>query len=76
MTFRSTSDVTGTDFDNDDPSDGEILIIGAANSSILLRILNSVNVALDVDDDGDGFDAGDVTVNTSWDEMSDAADAL
>ena len=74
VTFRTTPNVNGDDFDNNDPSAGEMIITGAANSSILLRILNSVNVALDVDNDGDG--AIDDTIPTSWDEMSDAADAL
>ena len=74
VTFRTTPDVTGDDFDNSDPFAGLMEIIGAGNSNILMRILDSVNVALDVDDDGDG--TSDYTIPTSWDQMSDAADAL
>jgi hypothetical protein len=76
VTFETTLDVTGTDFDDNNPSAGEMLIIGAANSSVLLRILDSVLVELDVDDDGDDFDAGDLTITSSWDDLSAAVDAL
>ena len=51
-------------------------MIGAGGSSVLLRVLNSVVVELDVDDEGDGFDPGDVTITSSWDEIDAAADAL
>jgi hypothetical protein len=76
VTFETTQEVTGTGFDVNNPSAGEMLIIGAANSSVLLRILDSVSVELDLDDDGDGFDAGDVTLPSSWDDLNAAVDAL
>ena len=67
---------TGSDFDANNPSAGQVSMIGAGGSSVLLRILNSVVVELDVDDEGDGFDPGDVTISSSWDELDAAADAL
>jgi len=76
VTFETTQEVTGTSFDVNNPSAGEMLIVGAANSSVLLRILDSVDVELDLDDEGDGFDAGDVTLPSSWDELDAAVDAL
>ena len=76
VTFETTQEVTGTGFDVDNPSAGEMLIVGAANSSVLLRILDSVFVELDLDDEGDGFDTGDVTLPSSWDELDAAVDAL
>jgi len=76
VTFETTQEVTGTDFEINYPSAGEMLIVGAANSNVLLRILDSVFVELDVDDEGDGFDTGDVTLPSSWDDLDDAVDAL
>ncbi len=52
------------------------MIIGKANSSVALRIIDSVVVELDVDEEGDGFDSGDITLTTDWGELSAAADAL
>jgi len=76
VTFETILDLTSTAFNLDNPSAGELLIVGAANSSILLRIRDSITVELDVDDEGDGFDAGDSTYTSSWDELSAASDAL
>lgn len=76
VTFETTQEITGTDFEINYPSAGEMLIVGAANSNVLLRILDSVFVELDVDDEGDGFDTGDVTLPSSWDDLDDAVDAL
>ena len=76
VSFETTQDITGTGFDIDAPSFGRVLILGAANSSILLRILDSVLVELDIDDEGNGFDPGDSTITSSWDALSAAADAL
>ncbi|MHC4104749.1 MAG: hypothetical protein ACYSR9_07415 [Planctomycetota bacterium] len=76
VNFETTLDITGTDFDDNNPSAGEMLILGASGSSVLLRILDSVFVELDVDDEGDGFDADDPTITSTWDELSDAVDAL
>ena len=76
VTFETTQEVTGTSFDVNNPSAGEMLIVGARNSNVMLRILDSVSVELDLDDDGDGFDAGDVTLLRSWDELDAAVDAL
>ena len=69
LRVRSPSDVSN-------PSAGEVLVAGAANSNVLLRILDNVTVELDVDDGGDGFDAGDTTITSSWDELDAAVDAL
>ena len=76
VTFETTQEVTGTGFDVNNPSAGRVLIVGAANSSVLLRILDSVVVEMDLDDDGDGFDTGDVTLPSSWDDLNAAVDAL
>jgi len=76
VTFETTQAFTGTDFDTNDPSAGRMLILGAGNSGIQLRVLNSVVVELDVDDEGDGFDSGDTTITSSWDELSAAVDVL
>ncbi|MEE4265930.1 MAG: hypothetical protein V2I56_24790 [Desulfobacteraceae bacterium] len=76
VTFETTQEVTGTGFDVNNPSAGRVLIVGAANSNVLLRILDSVVVEMDLDDDGDGFDSGDVTLPSSWDDLNAAVDAL
>jgi hypothetical protein len=76
VSFETTKDLSGIDLYINNPSDGGLLIIGAGNSSILLRVLANGNVELDVDDEGDGFDGGDVTIVSNWDELIDAADAL
>lgn len=73
VTFTTTEDVTGMNFGANNPSDGNVFIEGA-NSSVLLRVQDNVHVALDVDNDGDG--ASDVTIASTWDEISAAADAL
>lgn len=54
----------------------EYEIVGAANSSVLLRIVDSVVVELDLDEEGDGFGVDDVTLTSSWDDLNAAVDAL
>jgi hypothetical protein len=76
VTFETTQAFSGTDFENNDPAAGQMLILGAANAGIRLRVINSVVVELDVDDEGDGFDGGDATITSSWDELGSAVDAL
>lgn len=76
VTFETLQDVTGTDFDVNNPAAGDVLIVGAGNSNVLLRILDDVAVELDVDDEGDGFDAGDATISSSWAGLDAAVDAL
>ena len=76
VTFLTTQEVTGRGFAVNNPDAGEVLITGAANSSVQLLIIDSVSVELDVDDEGDGLDAGDVTLPSSWDELDAAVDAL
>ena len=76
VTFETVQEVTGTNFDVSNPSAGDVLVVGAANSNELLRIIDSVTVELDVDDEGDGFDAGDTTITSSWDALDAAVDAL
>jgi hypothetical protein len=68
--------MTGKDFDDNKPSAGKLLIIGASSSNVLLRIIDSVDVELDVDNEGDGFDPDDTTIPSTWDALSAAADAL
>jgi hypothetical protein len=74
VTFDTLVDLTGNDFDTNYPSAGQMEIIGAANASILLRILSSTNVQLEVDVDGDGI--SDVTINSTWVQLGAAAGAL
>ena len=76
VTFFTTQEITGTGFDINNPDAGEVLITGAGNSTVQLLIIDSVSVEIDVDDEGDGLDAGDVTLPTSWDELDAAVDAL
>lgn len=51
----------------DYPSAGELLVTGAGNASIRLIALDSVNVRLEIDVDGDG--AVDETRDTTWEEI-------
>lgn len=53
--------------DPDDPDSGQLLSTGANNSSVLLFVLDNVNVELRVDEDGDGI--VDVTIPTTWDAL-------
>jgi hypothetical protein len=76
VTFETSQDMTGKDFDSNHPSDGKMIISGANDSNVLLRALDSVDVELDVDNEGDGFDADDSTIKSTWDALSAAADAL
>ena len=76
VTFVTTQDVTGSGFGVNNPDTGEIIISGAANSNVQFVIIDSVSVELDVDDEGDGLDAGDVTIPSSWDDLDAAVDAL
>ena len=75
VTFLTTALLTGTDFGNNNPTAGQLQITGAANTSILMRVLLAPpNVDLDVDVDGDGN--SDVTLNTDWNGLDNAADVL
>ena len=76
VTFVTTQDVTGTGFGTNNPDTGEVLITGAANSSVMLLIFDSQFVRLDLDDEGDGLDIGDDVFPSSWDELDAAVEAL
>jgi hypothetical protein len=76
VTFETLQDIKGLASGLDNPSAGEVQIVGAANSNILLRILDNVSLDLFVDDEGDGFDAADIALKSRWEELIDAADAL
>jgi hypothetical protein len=76
VTFETTQEMEGKDFESKPPSAGRMEILGAADSNVLLRVLDSVDVELDVDNEGDGFDAKDTTITSTWDALSAAADAL
>ena len=69
VTFDTTQTFHGVG--EDFPSEGELLIIGANNSSVRLTAIDSVNVRLVVDEDGDG--AVDETIDTTWQELEDLA---
>ncbi|MGI9304064.1 MAG: hypothetical protein ACR2RB_15385 [Gammaproteobacteria bacterium] len=49
------------------PSEGELLITGANESSVRLIAIDSVNVRLEVDENGDG--AVDQAIDTAWEEL-------
>lgn len=76
VTFDTLVDLTGTDFDTNNPSAGQMEIIGAANANILLQVDVNPNpeLRLEVDVDGDGF--VDAVFNSTWAEMDAAADVL
>jgi len=76
VTYVTTQDVTGTGFGTNNPDTGEVLITGAANSSVMLLIFDSQFVRLDLDDEGDGLDIGDDVFPSSWDELDAAVEAL
>jgi len=52
------------------PSAGELLITGS-NSSVRLVVLSASNVRLDIDNNGDG--QIDISIESSWDALLDAA---
>jgi hypothetical protein len=54
-------------FDDDYPYTGEMLIMGANDSSVRFVALNQTNVRLNVDPNGDG--AVESTIDSLWDDM-------
>lgn len=49
------------------PSEGQFKVVGAANSSLTLTALDSTNVRLEIDDNGDGVTDG--IIDTTWTEI-------
>lgn len=49
------------------PEAGELLITGANNSTVRVIVIDAVNLALEVDSDGNS--TVDNTINTTWDEL-------
>jgi len=49
------------------PSSGVMVVTGAANSSETITVVDSINVTIEVDEDGDGVI--DQTINTTWDAL-------
>ena len=72
--FETTTTLERTDFDTNDPDAGVIVITGAGNSKVRLRVINSTTVELDVDADGDGN--YETTIPTSWAALEAAVNSL
>ncbi len=62
VSIETITHLSGTDPNN--PDTGVMKFVGANNTSITLTALDSINVQLDVDTDGDG--ATDQTIATTW----------
>jgi hypothetical protein len=54
--------------DNADPNVGEILVTGADDSTVRIVIIDTSNIRLEIDEDGDG--TVDEFVDTNWDELN------
>jgi hypothetical protein len=64
VTFQTLEAFNGNG--DNHPSSGKLKVSGANQSSITLTALNSVDVLLEVDADGDGIVDGDGTIMTTW----------
>lgn len=61
------TDIVFAGFGIDYPSSGQATITGANNSRVTLIALNSIDVRLEIDADGDG--AADTITDTTWDAL-------
>lgn len=68
VSFDTIQTFTGTGFNS--PSSGAMIIEGAEGSSIILTALNSVDVMLEVDANGDNVI--DETIVTTWDALDES----
>jgi hypothetical protein len=64
---RVTTEVTFSGTDPLDPDAGKLTCVGADNTSVTLTVIDSVNVQLDVDQDGDGV--VDNTIMGTWSSL-------
>ncbi|MCZ6786135.1 MAG: hypothetical protein O7E54_03115 [Planctomycetota bacterium] len=67
VTYETTTPFTGTD--DDYPDSGEIVYTGARGGTVTVIALNDVDVEIQVDFDGDK--STDLTLNTTWDDLTD-----
>jgi hypothetical protein len=74
VSFDVVETLMGSDFVNAFPDTGRVQISGAANSTVVLRVLSATDVELDVDADGDGNP--EQTLQRTWQDLMLAADAL
>jgi len=58
-TFRGTGD--------NYPSEGVLVVTGADNSTETITAVDSINITIDIDENGDGII--DQTINTTWDTL-------
>lgn len=65
--FKTTTDFAGND--DDDPSSGQLEVTSNGDGKITVVALDSNNVQLLVDEDGDG--TPEYTINTTWDVLND-----
>lgn len=65
VTFRTPIPFQGLDFQY--PHTGEMLIKGAEGSSLRLLALDSVNIRIEIDADGDG--TYETTIDTTWEAI-------
>lgn len=63
--YEITTTFQGVGADN--PSTGVMVVTGAANSSETITVVNSIDVTIEVDADGNGVT--DETINTTWDAL-------
>ena len=59
-----TTDVAFSGVDPFDPDTGQLTCVGVNNSSVTLTVIDSMNVELAVDTDGDGI--ADNTYTEAW----------
>jgi hypothetical protein len=62
-----TTEVTFSGTDPLDPDSGKLVCVGAGNTSVTLTVIDSDNVQLDVDSDGDGI--VDATLMETWSSL-------
>ena len=67
FTIYVVTDATFQGVEPNDPFTGQATITGANNSSVTLIAVDSVNVTLEVDADGDGIP--EETIPTTWDAL-------
>jgi len=66
ITFETLTTISGGSLESY-PSVGTFKITGVDGSSVTVNVLDSINVELLIDTDGDG--TIDVTINTTWEEL-------
>lgn len=66
ISIQTTNTISGVD--PSDPDTGQLVVSGANGTSVTVTVIDSTNIQLDVDEDGDGV--ADKTINTTWAALS------